>query len=362
MTRRAILLSSICGLLLSFCGRKGPLLPPLVRVPQPVQNLTLSQRGGQIILTWNNPTAYVDGNPLPSVSEVEIWMAEVGEDFKEGVPMEDFAGRAQLLARVKPGQTASPLRESGAEPAFSFVYVPEKGGEDARILVFSLRVQDAKKRISDFSEPRPIEVRTMPDPPRGLRAAMFPDHIEVSWEASAVKTGSDAAVEPVGYNIYRSEGKATAVAVNSSPLQGLEFRDVDFVFGRTYRYFIRAAALGSPTLAESEDSEAVEVEAKDVFPPAEPTGLTVVAGAGVIALSWEAGREPDIAGYRVWRREEKEAAFALLQELAATENSYSDSRVEKNRRYVYAITALDTAGNESPKSSPASGVMRDGPA
>jgi hypothetical protein len=152
------------------------------------------------------------------------------------------------------------------------------------------------------------------------------------------------------------------VALNPSPLQGLEYRDQDFVFGRTYRYFVRAAALDSRTPAESDDSEAIEVEARDVFPPAAPAGLTAVAGAGVIALSWESGPEPDISGYRVWRREEKEAGFTLLQDLAATENSYSDSRVEKNKRYVYAITALDTAGNESPKSGSASGVVRDGPA
>jgi predicted small lipoprotein YifL len=362
MTRRAILLSLFCGLFFALCGRKGPLLPPLARVPQPVQNLTLSQQGGQIILTWTNPSAYVDGSPLASVSQVEIWMAEGGEDFKEGISTEDFRVRAQLLARVKPGQPAPPSRESGTEAGLSFVYIPEKAASGAGVLAFSLRVQDAKKRVSDFSEPRPIEVRALPDPPRGLRATVFPDHIEVRWEASAVKAEEEAAAEPVGYNVYRSEGKATPVAVNSSPLQGLEFRDTDFVFGRTYRYFVRASALGSRTLAESEDSEVVEAEAKDVFPPAAPAGLTAVAGAGVIALSWEAGPEPDIAGYRVWRREEGQAAFTLLRELAAAENSYTDSRVEKNRRYVYAITAVDTAGNESQKSNPAGGVTRDGPA
>ena len=362
MPRRAILLPLFCGLLFSFCGKKGPLLPPLVRVPQPVQNLTLSQRGGQIILTWTNPSAYVDGNPLPSVSEVEIWTAEDKEASKEGVSIEDFRSRAELLARVKQSQPAAPLRDGGTEAGLSYVYVPEKGGDGARILTFALRAQDAKKRVSDFSEPRSIEVRAMPDPPRRVRATVFSDHVEVRWEASAVKTEAAVAAEPFGYNIYRSEEKATAAAVNPSPVKGLEFRDVDIVFGRTYRYFIRAATSGSRPLAESEDSEVIEVEAKDVFPPAAPTGLTAVAGAGVIALSWEAGPEPDLAGYRVWRKEEKQAAFALLQDLAATENSYSDSGVEKNKRYVYAITALDTAGNESPKSSPASGVMRDGPA
>jgi len=284
-------------------------------------------------------------------------MAEGQESFKEGVSIEDFRGRAELLARVDPSQPAAPLRDGRAEAGISYVYVPEKAGEGTRILTFALRVQDAKKRFSDFSEPRSIEVRAMPQPPRGVRATVFPDHVEVCWEAAAA-----VAAGPVGYNIYRLEDQSPAAALNASPVQEMKFRDGNIVFGRTYRYFVRAAASASPPLAESEDSEVVEVEAKDVFPPAAPTGLTAVGSAGVIALSWDVGQESDLAGYRVWRREDSQTEYTLIQELAATENSCSDSGVEKNKRYVYAITALDTAGNESPKSSPVSGVMRDSPA
>jgi len=361
MTRRAILFFLCCGLFFPSCGRKGPLLPPLVRVPQAIQDLALRQRGRQIILTWTNPSAYVDGNPLASVSEVEIWMAEERKDSKGGMSMDDFRGRAKLLAKVKPGQPAATPRDGGPDTGLSYAYIPESAGEGTMILTFALRAQDARKRVSEFSEPRSITVRTMPDPPRGLRAVVFADHIEVRWESAEAKTGAAAAAETFGYNIYRAEEKAPAAVLNPSPVKEQEYHDSDIVFGRTYRYFIRTAAVSPPPQAESEDSETVEVEAKDSFPPAAPMGLTAVAGSGLIALSWEAGPEPDLAGYRVWRKEETQGQFVLLQELGATDNSYSDSRVEKNRRYVYAITAVDTAGNESPKSNPASGIMRDGP-
>jgi fibronectin type 3 domain-containing protein len=45
--------------------------------------------------------------------------------------------------------------------------------------------------------------------------------------------------------------------------------------------------------------------------------------------------------------------------LAQTDSSFSDSKVEKGRKYEYAITALDKAGNESRKSEPVPGVARD---
>jgi fibronectin type 3 domain-containing protein len=41
------------------------------------------------------------------------------------------------------------------------------------------------------------------------------------------------------------------------------------------------------------------------------------------------------------------------------ENTYNDSIVEKNKRYYYAITALDESGNESPKSKSVSEVIKD---
>jgi fibronectin type 3 domain-containing protein len=80
-----------------------------------------------------------------------------------------------------------------------------------------------------------------------------------------------------------------------------------------------------------------------------------------MALSWEANKESDLAGYRVWRRTVDQADFVLLESLPATESSYSDSSVEKNKRYDYAITALDHGGNESQKSQTASGIIRDNP-
>ncbi len=114
-----------------------------------------------------------------------------------------------------------------------------------------------------------------------------------------------------GYNIYRSEGEGPPARLNKGPLTALEFRDGDFSFGRAYLYFVRSAAAEAPVAVESVDSEPVKVEPVDAFPPAAPRGLTSISGAGFIALSWEPAGEPDLAGYRVWRRAAGETAFVL---------------------------------------------------
>ncbi|MCK4430951.1 MAG: hypothetical protein KAW19_06575, partial [Candidatus Aminicenantes bacterium] len=120
----------------------------------------------------------------------------------------------------------------------------------------------------------------------------------------------------------------------------------------------RASVTESSPFLESEDSEIKKISAKDTFAPASVAGLVSVAGKDVIALSWDASKEEDLAGYQVWRKVEGEDEFVLLTFEPIRENSYSDITVEKNTRYYYAITVVDESGNESQKSEIVSDVIR----
>jgi predicted small lipoprotein YifL len=363
MVRRIFLPLFISGLIvMASCGKKGPIEPPLARVPQAVENLALSQRGATFLLTWTNPSAYVDGNPLGEVTEVEIWM--IKEDrgaagSAKALTAEDFENKAELLARISKDRIAS-LRWTGAKTEAELTYGYALAGEDIgrKVLTFSVRVRDLKKRASQFAVPASLEARPPLALPRNVRAEVFEDHIQVSWESPEQAQKEATPPQSPGYNVYRSDGGNPASRLNSALLNKGEFRDKDFSFGRAYRYFVRAVLESTPPL-ESDDSEADEVTAKDVFPPAPPSGLTAIGSPGFIALSWEANRESDLAGYRLWRRVAGEGDFVLVAGLTETDSSFSDPRVEKSRRYEYAITALDSAGNESRKSAVAPGIVRD---
>lgn len=363
MARRGFLPLLVSGLiLLAGCGKKGPIEPPLPRIPQAVENLALIQRGNALLLTWTNPSTYADGNPLEEVAEAEIWLLK--EDRKaEGRAKkwtaQEFESKAKLLAQIKQEEFAS-LRPAGTKAEAELTYTYVLAGEDLgkKVLTFSLRVRDQKKRASAFAVPASVEAMTPPAPPHDVRAVVFGEHIQVSWENPEQVDTEAASAASVGINIYRSDEDTPASRLNSSLIKGSEFLDKNFSFGRTYRYFVRAVLESAP-LAESENSETAEVLAKDIFPPDPPAGVTSIGGPGFIALSWEAGKESDLAGYGVWRRLAGEADFVLVARLAQTDSSFSDSKVEKGRKYEYAITALDKAGNESRKSEPVPGVARD---
>lgn len=358
-----LLLLSAC-FIFPDCGKKGPLQLPLVRTPQSVQDLSLFQQGNKLILSWTNPTAYVDGNPIKEISEIEVWVVE--EDKNEAgsekkLTAEDFGNKSNLMTTLRKAQF-SPLLQRGAEaPRISYIFPLEPGKIGRFIMAFAIKTKDEKRRASEFSEPLSVTLEPSPLPPQNVRVDGFEKYIEVRWEGPAEGAGGPGSSKSIAYNIYRSEGKELPVRLNSSPLKAKEYRDTNYSLGQAYRYFIRAVASDAAPFRESDDSEAVGILAKDVFPPAPPAGLTAISGPGFIALSWETNKEPDLAGYRVWRRAVRQADFVLLQSLPAPENSFSDSSVEKSKRYEYAITALDNSGNESQKSAPVSGIIRDTP-
>ena len=363
MARRSLLFLFVSGLFFTAgCGKKGPIEPPLVRVPQTVENLALIQRGSTFWLTWTNPSAYVDGNPLGEVVEVEIWMIKEDRSAEGGRKTwtaEEFESKAEMLARISKDQFAS-LTRAGAKTEAGLTYGYALAGDDLgrKVLTFSLRVRDVKKRASGFATPVSLDALAPLAAPRNVRAVAFEDHIQVSWETPEQAIKEATPPKTAGFNLYRSDGQNPASRLNSAPLQKPEFRDNNFLFGTTYRYYVRAVLESTPPV-ESDDSETAEVIAKDVFPPAPPSGLTAIGGPGFIALSWEPGREPDLAGYRIWRRPAGEGDFVPVASLSATDSSFSDAKVEKGRKYDYAITALDNAGNESRKSAAVPGLARD---
>lgn len=364
MARRgfpALLLSVL--ILLSACGKKGPIEPPLMRIPQAVEDFTVLQKGRQVRLHWTNPDAYVDGNPIAEVAAVEIWLVQrdrAAGSAAEKWTGEEFEDSAELLVRISAGQFDALRLPEEAQTGLTYIYSPKEEDFNRLVLTFSLRVRDGKNRVSAFCGPISLELLSPPLPPEKVAAEVFEDHIRIYWEDPIDTRQEAAASRPGGYNLYRSEDEMPAQQLNSALIKKPEYLDKSFSFGRTYRYFVRTVLESAPGV-ESEDSRPITILARDAFPPAPPRGLSVIGGPGFIALSWEASNEPDLGGYRVWRRIAGRGEFIPIASLTASESAFQDSEVEKKRRYEYAITAFDIAGNESRKSEPAGGILRDSP-
>lgn len=348
--------------LFSFsCGKKGAIQPPVPKIPQKIRSMSVIQRGDRIILQWNNPTAYIDGSPLGDVSEVEIWLLvdsrELANKERE-VNLRRFTSEARPIASLKKTDF-SKFQNAKDDASFEFFYFYKLADDDffSKKFTFSLRVKDRKKRKSGFSDFLQLIPVILPVPPRKPRAVAHKDRIEISWDSPAGNLDGSFPPRLKGYNVYRSGEEGKDLLINANLIRANKFDDNDFMVGKAYSYFIRASATDNPPYFESEDSETVGILVQDTFPPDPPTGLMSIAGENMIALSWNIVKEEDLAGYRVWRREEHEEKFIVLTPHPLWENAFNDTAVEKNKRYYYAITAVDKSGNESQKSEIISDVI-----
>ncbi len=252
--------------------------------------------------------------------------------------------------------TAAPAPE-----AYALAFVPSgPGPAGGGPRYYALRVVDARRqRASDFTPPAALRYVPVPMPPTGVAAEVEASRIVLRWTPPAQNADGTAPAALGGYRVYRSEGGGEARRLNDKPASEPRFEDSDFVFGRAYRYVVRAVAATEET-AESEDAAALTLEPRDVFPPAAPAGLTAAAGGAVITLLWDPNREPDLAGYKVWRRPAGQTAWTLLTPAPGAGNAYTDMTPARNVRYEYAVAAVDAAGNESPRCAPASEIVKEG--
>ena len=110
------------------------------------------------------------------------------------------------------------------------------------------------------------------------------------------------------------------------------------------------SALGGPT---------PPVYLPKVVPPRAPVLTKVLGGDRQITIQWASNREPDLAGYRVYRAGNKSDAqdvrsMTLVGTAATTDQSWIDANVPAAVTLYYRLAAVDSAGNVSKPSGPVS--------
>jgi hypothetical protein len=112
------------------------------------------------------------------------------------------------------------------------------------------------------------------------------------------------------------------------------------------------------------------VEVTDVTAPAMPVLVSLRAGENRVTAQWLKGREPDLAEYRVWRAESREALddvrrlapLAVVPLTSEAVLTYADEDLPGLRTFFYRVAAVDAAGNVSqPTAAAAARVVDTGP-
>lgn len=349
----------ILGLLFLFaCGKKGPLVAPVKKIPKSAQAAAVHQQGSTAVLIWRNPAAYIDGSPLDALDKIEIYAARTPiEEFPSGISAGVFREKAVLSETIPQDNLAEYAYPEN--PALqSYRYSFDLDDINKTVLAFALKIYDERGKASEFSDPVSLAPATVPQPPQELKVKAEPDGVGLSWEPPEKNINGTTPALAQGYNIYKKIEGDPVIRINRNPVTETQYQDTAIEWGVTYTYWVRASASAASVYPESEDSDSAVITPEDTFPPEPPEGLTALAGGGFVALSWRAPRVSDLQGYRVWRRKEGEDKYTVLTQEPIREASYTDNAAESSVKYHYQVTALDTAGNESGRSEAVAVTVR----
>ncbi len=181
--------------------------------------------------------------------------------------------------------------------------------------------------------------------------------VVISWSPPAA--ASDEA-PGVLYNVYSvpagrtgEEGVPATVPVplNPQPLETTSFTHAGAEPDKQQCFVVRSVATVGTAAIESDPSDPICVTPKDTFPPAAPKGLTAVSDNGAVNLVWDSNTESDLAGYVVLRGDAPGDTLRPLMRDSIRENRYTDRTATAGTTYVYAVIAVDKAGNRSTPSN-----------
>jgi hypothetical protein len=353
------------------CGKQGPPLPPLRNVPAPTKDLTVVQQGPRLLASFTYPTVTPAGTALAGVSAVEIWStARPAPDGKAApVDARSFSTLAKPLQKLTgadltastsgsrvdiflplPPVTVPASGSTPAAPAPPKPPAPAAGAAPATpatpagpmplATYIAVRTYGLNGEPSDFSNIVPVVPTAPPAAPQQVTITPRGDGIQVEWAPVA---GTVA-----GYNVYRrgAQERSNGKPVHTGGAAEKSWLDTTARFGQNYIYSVTALSQLQPPIESAIASEH-EVHYIDRFAPPPPAELVALTEAGRVRLVWRASEAEDVVGYIVYRRVDETGKFERVTAKPVESTEFSDTAVGSARTYVYRVTAVDQAGNES---------------
>ena len=318
------------------------------------------QRGNQVILSWPAPPRNAPEGSVQSIRRVDVY--RVAEKPKAPLSMteDEFAARATLIGSVAYDE----IKNAGDN--LTYTDTLELAGEPAR-LRYAVRYVNAADQSAAFSNFFLMEpAAKVAAPPTIVKTGNEYSETAntITWEAPKTNTDGSTPVNLLGYNIYRTEASQPQTGqkpINSEPTTATQYEDRNFKFGQKYNYVVRSVSLGTEGKpVESVNSNSLQLEPLDTYPPAAPEKLSIGPSPGKLSIFWLANSEPDLAGYYLYRSTDPNLPkdkWTRLTPTLYTKTTFADENVDPGKTYYYYVIAVDKAGNPSPPSEVASDTV-----
>ncbi len=298
-------------LLLAACGKVGDPLPPLVRIPEPVKDLSVAQSGYSLVLSWTNPAKYIDTSTATDLAKVRIQSG------------------ASTIATENVTEAGKPQ---------SYVIPLDRGLGGPQTL--NLLIETAKGKLSNVSNTVSITPVEVPGSIRRLRATVDQRKIVVEWDKP-----QDHPELADAFALTRD-----GMPPESETVEETRYEDIDYQPMRTFMYRVTALRKTGGSMVAGAGAESITVRVEDKTPPRVPSGLDIVSSDTGAFLTWTANEETDLAGYRVFKSDRPDGDFAPVSDRLIGTNQFYDPSYRKG--VYYSVSAVDEFKNESKRSAP----------
>ncbi len=351
MLRKAILVAAIgCAALLTSCATPGAPMPPSLQLPRPIEDLNFARKGQHVVLTWTPPTQTTEHIGLRHLGATYICRT-VGRYPVAGCDM---------LKRLTSADVAT-VTDKKREVAIYQDVLPQNLISPTGFSTYSIEVFNDRGRSAGLSNQVRVPLAPTLAAPQDLSGKVTKQGPVLTWTCEA--TAAPAGLTYL-YRVMRHlQGVPAFSAIDDlAAAPHVTYVDQGFEWQKQYEYKVVpitqiAGTAGSPLEVEGEDSPVITVQAVDVFPPAQPTGVQAVFSSvgqkPFIDLTWIPNSETDLAGYDVYRHEEGTQPVKLTAQPVQAP-SFRDNNVRAGAKYFYYVVAVDARGNQSPPSEEAS--------
>lgn len=290
--------------------------------PEPPRNITIDRKRKVVEMMWDYEDSRYYG--------VNIYRSTNGRQYEKITPQERHIQKT-------PGQDGTPI-------------LPEIFFEDYDIkkdetYAYKLTCIDYFGQESGFSPE--VKMASIdfdaPPAPEALKGEVHFKAIKLSWTPQLVD-------DLAGFNVYRHHHAGEGKTKLNAALLDRVTSNFDDAVTETGMYYYTVGAVdkaGNESL-----SGEIMIDVHDIFPPAIPQNVRVVADSGQFTLKWDAVTDSDLKGYFIYRslndNDNSDNEFIIVNKEPTSETSYID-KLPKNVRnkFVYTVVAMDTSFNHS---------------
>jgi len=208
-----------------------------------------------------------------------------------------------------------------------------------------IAVDSLYREISSFSALAMLNDDEPPQPPQNIRGRIAKDgRMLITWDPN--KEG-----DLLGYRVFRSfHPEEEFTLMTSAPVLRNFHSDSVNLNTLNSEMYIRVTALDY-RYNTSSFSEIAVLYLPDTIPPAPPAIKDLRADTEGVFLSWANSQSADISLHELQRRSLEQDEWEILQSIEGLPeepiSSFLDREIQKGKKFVYRIMALDQSGNVS---------------